>query len=118
MSSTLPTHSSHYEITLSTCNARFPSIDFTTTLLTHTHYTTAAATKNNATTTTHAPDRLHGSYHWDLERAASAALVPIVAGQLAFGASPVIDTLLGVVLPVHLHIGMHKQINHHHYAMH
>ncbi|KAI7882202.1 hypothetical protein K492DRAFT_176519 [Lichtheimia hyalospora FSU 10163] len=65
----------------------------------------SAATKNNATTTTHAPDRLHGSYHWDVERAASAALVPIVAGQLAFGASPVIDTLLGVVLPIHLHIG-------------
>lgn len=74
----------------------------------HASYTTAAATKNNATTSTHAPDRLHGSYHWDLERAASAALVPIVAGQLAFGASPVIDTLLGVVLPVHLHIGMQQ----------
>ncbi|GAA5808227.1 hypothetical protein MFLAVUS_001612 [Mucor flavus] len=51
------------------------------------------------------PDRLHGSYHWDLERAVCIALVPIVSSQLAFGASPVLDTLLGVVLPLHLHIG-------------
>ncbi|CAO3627489.1 unnamed protein product [Mucor fragilis] len=54
---------------------------------------------------THKPDRLHGSYHWDLERAASLALVPIITSQLAFGASPVTDVLLGVVLPIHLHIG-------------
>ncbi|CAO3681713.1 unnamed protein product [Umbelopsis vinacea] len=55
--------------------------------------------------TAHAPDRVHGSYHWTVERAASAALVPIIAAQLAVGASPVTDVLLGVVLPVHLHIG-------------
>lgn len=54
---------------------------------------------------THKPDRLHGSYHWDAERAVSAALVPLIASQLAFGASPITDTLLGVVLPIHLHIG-------------
>ncbi|CAO3642854.1 unnamed protein product [Mucor hiemalis] len=53
----------------------------------------------------HKPDRLHGSYHWDAERLASAALVPLIASQLAFGASPITDTLLGVVLPIHLHIG-------------
>jgi succinate dehydrogenase (ubiquinone) membrane anchor subunit len=53
----------------------------------------------------HKPDRLHGSYHWDIERAASLALVPIIASQLTFGASPVTDVLLGVVLPLHLHIG-------------
>ncbi|CEP15338.1 hypothetical protein [Parasitella parasitica] len=53
----------------------------------------------------HKPDRLHGSYHWDLERAASLALVPIIASQLTYGASPVTDVLLGVVLPIHLHIG-------------
>lgn len=48
---------------------------------------------------------MHGSYHWDLERGASLALVPIIGAQLALGASPVTDTLLGVVLPLHLHIG-------------
>jgi CybS, succinate dehydrogenase cytochrome B small subunit len=65
---------------------------------------TAAAVSQ--TGTTHAPDRVHGSYHWDVERAASAALVPLMAAQLALGANPVTDVLLGVVLPVHLHIGM------------
>lgn len=69
-------------------------------------FTLAVVAKNNAAASTSpAPDRLHGSYHWDLERAASAALVPIIASQFAFGASPVLDTLLGVVLPLHLHIG-------------
>jgi succinate dehydrogenase (ubiquinone) membrane anchor subunit len=55
--------------------------------------------------TTPPADRMHGSYHWDLERGASLALVPIIGAQLALGASPVTDTLLGVVLPLHLHIG-------------
>ncbi|KAI8358393.1 CybS-domain-containing protein [Blakeslea trispora] len=59
----------------------------------------------NNTIATPKPDRLHGSYHWDIERAASIALVPIIGSQLAFGASPITDTLLGVVLPLHLHIG-------------
>ncbi|KAI9274232.1 CybS-domain-containing protein [Sporodiniella umbellata] len=55
--------------------------------------------------TAHKADRLHGSYHWNIERAASVALVPLIATQLTYGASPITDTLLGVVLPVHLHIG-------------
>ncbi|CAO3596905.1 unnamed protein product [Absidia cylindrospora] len=50
-------------------------------------------------------DRLHGSIHWSAERIASLGLVPIIGAQLALGASPVTDTLLGVVLPLHLHIG-------------
>ncbi|KAL1936348.1 hypothetical protein VTP01DRAFT_482 [Rhizomucor pusillus] len=68
-------------------------------------HSSVVAKNNAAASTSPAPDRLHGSYHWDLERAASAALVPIIASQFAFGASPVLDTLLGVVLPLHLHIG-------------
>ncbi|KAI9473586.1 MAG: CybS-domain-containing protein [Benjaminiella poitrasii] len=69
-----------------------------------THSNSAVAHSDSAIAK-HKPDRLHGSYHWDLERAASIALVPIVASQLTLGASPVTDVLLGVVLPVHLHIG-------------
>lgn len=65
---------------------------------------TIAVAQSNAVAA-HKPDRLHGSYHWDLERAASVALVPLIASQLAYGASPITDTLLGVVLPLHLHIG-------------
>ncbi|KAG2207185.1 CybS-domain-containing protein [Mucor mucedo] len=64
----------------------------------------SSVSQSNAVAT-HKPDRLHGSYHWDIERAASLALVPIITSQLAFGASPITDTLLGVVLPLHLHIG-------------
>ncbi|KAI9322720.1 CybS-domain-containing protein [Dichotomocladium elegans] len=60
----------------------------------------------NAAATQHAPDRLHGSYHWDVERAASVALVPMFAAEFALGSSPVLDTLFGVVLPLHLHIGL------------
>ncbi|OBZ80122.1 Succinate dehydrogenase [ubiquinone] cytochrome b small subunit, mitochondrial [Choanephora cucurbitarum] len=63
----------------------------------------------NSSIATPKPDRLHGSYHWDIERAASIALVPIIGSQLAFGASPITDTLLGVVLPLHLHIGKSKK---------
>ena len=63
----------------------------------------AVATKANAASAT--PDRMHGSYHWDLERAASVALVPLFATQLAVGASPVLDTFFGVFLPLHIHIG-------------
>ncbi|KAI9279721.1 CybS-domain-containing protein [Umbelopsis sp. AD052] len=66
------------------------------------HFSPAAVSQAG---TTHVPDRVHGSYHWDVERAASAALVPLMAAQLAVGANPVTDVLLGVVLPVHLHIG-------------
>ncbi|KAG2188538.1 hypothetical protein INT44_001292 [Umbelopsis vinacea] len=70
-------------------------------------HTTAAVSQAG---TTHVPDRVHGSYHWDVERAASAALVPLMAAQLAVGANPVTDVLLGVVLPVHLHIGMYSVV--------
>ncbi|CAO3609673.1 unnamed protein product [Cunninghamella echinulata] len=61
-------------------------------------------TQINAVTTP-PPNSLHGSYHWDAERALSLALVPLVGSQFAFGASPVTDTLLGVVLPLHIHFG-------------
>ncbi|KAI7861685.1 CybS-domain-containing protein [Spinellus fusiger] len=60
---------------------------------------------NTTTVTAHKPDRMHGSLHWNLERAASAALVPLIATQFVLGASPITDTLIGVVLPIHLHIG-------------
>ncbi|KAG0168716.1 membrane anchor subunit of succinate dehydrogenase, Sdh4 [Apophysomyces sp. BC1034] len=64
----------------------------------------SVSAKNNSASVSHAPDRLHGSYHWDLERGATVALVPLMAAQFAFGASPITDTLLGVVLPLHVHM--------------
>ena len=38
------------------------------------------------------------------------ALVPLIATHLTYGASPVTDTLLGVVLPLHLHIGKDEHV--------
>ncbi|EIE77300.1 hypothetical protein G6F57_003767 [Rhizopus arrhizus] len=69
------------------------------------HSSVAQSHTAAASAATHKPDRVHGSYHWNIERAASVALVPLVATQLTYGASPITDTLLGVVLPLHLHIG-------------
>ncbi|RUP42925.1 hypothetical protein BC936DRAFT_137882 [Jimgerdemannia flammicorona] len=54
----------------------------------------------------HPTKRTEGSLHWDFERAVSLALVPLTAAQFIQGASPVTDFALGVVLPLHIHIGM------------
>ncbi|RUS12988.1 CybS-domain-containing protein [Endogone sp. FLAS-F59071] len=58
----------------------------------------------------HATKKTEGSLHWDFERALSIALVPLTAVQLVGGASPATDILLGVVLPLHIHIGMDSVI--------
>ncbi|KAJ1957455.1 membrane anchor subunit of succinate dehydrogenase, Sdh4, partial [Dispira parvispora] len=53
----------------------------------------------------HPPNHVEGSYHWDFERALSVALIPIIGAQAVYGAHPITDLLLGVVLPLHCHIG-------------
>ncbi|KAJ1921443.1 membrane anchor subunit of succinate dehydrogenase, Sdh4 [Tieghemiomyces parasiticus] len=58
----------------------------------------------------HEPNRMHGSYHWDFERALSVALVPLVGAQVAYGAHPITDLLMGVVLPLHCHIGWDSMV--------
>ncbi|KAL1921845.1 uncharacterized protein VTP21DRAFT_10487 [Calcarisporiella thermophila] len=50
-------------------------------------------------------NRMEGSYHWDFERLLSVALVPLTAAAMVQGAHPVTDALIGVVLPIHCHIG-------------
>ncbi|OZJ02135.1 hypothetical protein BZG36_04798 [Bifiguratus adelaidae] len=66
-------------------------------------------------TTTHAdpttvklptPNPMHGSYHWDFERAIAVALIPLTVFQFSYGAHPLTDGLLGVILPLHCHIGL------------
>ncbi|KAG2171685.1 hypothetical protein INT43_008065 [Umbelopsis isabellina] len=52
-----------------------------------------------------APNYLDGSFHWSYERAASVALIPLISTQLIYGPHLVLDGLLGLVLPLHLHIG-------------
>ncbi|ORX45844.1 hypothetical protein DM01DRAFT_310170 [Hesseltinella vesiculosa] len=46
-----------------------------------------------------------GANHWNLERASAVALVPLISTQFVYGAHPVVDGLLGVVLPYHIYMG-------------
>ncbi|KAL7753450.1 membrane anchor subunit of succinate dehydrogenase, Sdh4 [Sorochytrium milnesiophthora] len=52
------------------------------------------------------PSKLHGSTHWTYERAVSAALLPVTGYALVAGGHPVNDALLGVLVPLHCHIGV------------
>ncbi|KAI7884257.1 hypothetical protein K492DRAFT_142917 [Lichtheimia hyalospora FSU 10163] len=47
----------------------------------------------------------YGTYHWTLERASAVALIPLITTQFVYGAQPICDGLLGVVLPFHIHLG-------------
>ncbi|KAI8393473.1 CybS-domain-containing protein [Radiomyces spectabilis] len=47
----------------------------------------------------------HGTYHWTLERASAVTLVPLMSTQMIWGAHPIVDGLLGVILPFHIHMG-------------
>jgi succinate dehydrogenase (ubiquinone) membrane anchor subunit len=61
--------------------------------------------------TVHPPDRMHGSYHWDFERFLSVALVPLtVSTVIHTGGAPITDLFLGVVLPLHCHLGFDQVI--------
>ncbi|KAI9265554.1 CybS-domain-containing protein [Helicostylum pulchrum] len=46
-----------------------------------------------------------GAFHWNMERGAAIALIPLMSTQVIYGAHPVADGLLGVVLPFHIYMG-------------
>ncbi|KAI8333764.1 CybS-domain-containing protein [Blakeslea trispora] len=46
-----------------------------------------------------------GAHHWNLERASAVALIPLFSTSLMYGAHPISDGLLGVVLPYHIYMG-------------
>lgn len=46
-----------------------------------------------------------GAFHWNMERAAAIALIPLVSTEIVYGAHPVVDGLMGVVLPYHIYMG-------------
>lgn len=50
-------------------------------------------------------DKLHGSYHWTYERALSVASLGLVSGAFAFYPNKLVDFALGLVLPLHSHLG-------------
>ncbi|KAJ3066247.1 membrane anchor subunit of succinate dehydrogenase, Sdh4 [Podochytrium sp. JEL0797] len=49
--------------------------------------------------------KVHGSYHWNFERGLSVVTIPLVCSALALGPIPLVDFGLGVVLPLHTHMG-------------
>ncbi|KAJ3417028.1 membrane anchor subunit of succinate dehydrogenase, Sdh4 [Chytridiales sp. JEL 0842] len=49
--------------------------------------------------------KAEGSYHWDAERALSLATIPLIGAAFAVGPAPLIDLGLGVVIPLHIHMG-------------
>ncbi|KAF9922756.1 membrane anchor subunit of succinate dehydrogenase, Sdh4 [Linnemannia zychae] len=56
------------------------------------------------------PDQVHGSYHWDFERLLTVSMIPLFAASAFHGAHPITDGLLGVVVPIHAHMGFDAMI--------
>ncbi|RKP01449.1 hypothetical protein CXG81DRAFT_6715, partial [Caulochytrium protostelioides] len=50
--------------------------------------------------------KAHGSYHWLLERGLSLALLPTIGYAFVGGPNAINDLLLGILIPVHSHIGL------------
>ncbi|KAJ3111767.1 membrane anchor subunit of succinate dehydrogenase, Sdh4 [Phlyctochytrium bullatum] len=69
------------------------------------HSTTRSRSGATATVAESEKGKLHGSYHWNAERALSVASVPLMATAFIAGPLPLVDLGLGVVLPLHCHIG-------------
>ncbi|KAJ1663439.1 membrane anchor subunit of succinate dehydrogenase, Sdh4 [Coemansia sp. RSA 1813] len=55
-----------------------------------------------------AESRMKGSYHWMNERAVSIISVPLLATAFIYGAHPINDMLMGIVLPVHAYMGFQQ----------
>lgn len=47
----------------------------------------------------------HGSYHWNFERVLSLATLPLMGTAVVYGSIPAVDIALGIVLPLHIHLG-------------
>jgi succinate dehydrogenase hydrophobic anchor subunit len=46
-----------------------------------------------------------GAFHWNMERASAITLIPLISTQVVYGAHPIVDGLLGVVIPYHVYMG-------------
>ncbi|KAF9905727.1 membrane anchor subunit of succinate dehydrogenase, Sdh4 [Linnemannia zychae] len=55
-------------------------------------------------------DQVHGSYHWDFERLLTVSMIPLFAASAINGAHPITDGLLGVVVPIHCHMGFDAMV--------
>ncbi|KAF8927731.1 CybS-domain-containing protein [Dissophora ornata] len=56
------------------------------------------------------PNQVHGSYHWDFERLLTVSMIPLFAVSAINGAHPITDGLLGVVVPIHAHMGFDAMV--------
>ncbi|KAF9407338.1 membrane anchor subunit of succinate dehydrogenase, Sdh4 [Podila epigama] len=56
------------------------------------------------------PNQVHGSYHWDFERLLTVSMIPLFAASAINGAHPITDGLLGVVVPIHCHMGFDAMV--------
>ncbi len=56
-------------------------------------------------TTVEEKSKVHGSYHWDYERALSVVSLPLILSAMVVGPQPAIDLALGIVIPAHCHLG-------------
>ncbi|KAK9760048.1 membrane anchor subunit of succinate dehydrogenase, Sdh4 [Basidiobolus ranarum] len=75
-------------------------------LLNHTSPTRSeAATKNAEGVIVQPSSRIHGSMHWNIERALSIALIPLTFYPMIYGSQPIVDYSLGIILPAHCHFG-------------
>ncbi|KAG0249816.1 membrane anchor subunit of succinate dehydrogenase, Sdh4 [Mortierella polycephala] len=83
----------------------------------HASRNAAAATGSNVTDAYKAPlyklptpNQIHGSYHWDFERLLTVSMIPLFAASAINGAHPITDGLLGVVVPIHSHLGFDAMV--------
>ncbi|KAJ3316319.1 membrane anchor subunit of succinate dehydrogenase, Sdh4 [Blyttiomyces sp. JEL0837] len=71
----------------------------------------AVARSDAAAATPHEhKSKVHGSYHWTAERALSIVTIPLIASAVIAGPIPLVDLALGVVIPVHTHMGFDVMI--------
>ncbi|CAO3661550.1 unnamed protein product [Rhizopus microsporus] len=95
----------------------------TTTTTTTTETTTEATTKATPPEAENNQDKIikekkeekeigyaYGAHHWNMERGAAVALIPLISTQLVYGAHPIVDGLFGVVLPYHVYLGFESCI--------
>ncbi|KAI9202327.1 CybS-domain-containing protein [Polychytrium aggregatum] len=69
-----------------------------------------SSASNSAATEIEHKSRISGSYHWNFERALSIVSVPLLGAAAVVGPNALIDFALGVVIPLHIHLGLDSVI--------
>ncbi|KAJ3274890.1 membrane anchor subunit of succinate dehydrogenase, Sdh4 [Terramyces sp. JEL0728] len=72
------------------------------------HFKNTLPALSAATAQTKSPS--HGSYHWNFERALSLVTPALIGTAVYAGQNTLVDIALGIVLPLHCHIGFDAMI--------